>query len=101
MMDPPSVHSVSVTVTFEWKPSHKFEDENEFYGKLGTYDDKGELVRRVVTKIHAYHEISFVAHGADPYAQKIVDGKIANPEYAATQYKFTASEFRSMPHFMD
>ena len=101
MMSPPSVHSVSVTVTFEWNPSHKFDNVSDFYDAVGTYTDKGELVRRVVSKIVAYHEISFVAHGADPYAQRIIDGNLNNPEYASTQYKFTAEDFVNMPHYTD
>lgn len=85
-MDPPSIHSNSVTVQFEWKPSHQFEKEWEFYDKLGTIAEDGQLVRRIVTKIIAYRETSLVSHGADPFAQKIKDGKIVNPAYAKAQY---------------
>ena len=86
-MDPPSIHSNSVTVQFEWKPSHQFEDPDEFYRKLGKYDDKGEMVRRIATKIISYRETSLVSHGADPFAQKIEDGKIVNPGYAGSVYQ--------------
>ncbi len=92
-MDPPSIHSNSVTVQFEWRPSHTFETEFEFWQKLGTYDDKGELVRRIVTKIISYKETSLVSHGADPFAQIIKDGKIINPAYAGSQY-YNLSEDR-------
>ena len=83
MMEPPSIHSVSVTVSFGWEPSHKFATDNDFYSKIGTYASDGQLVRRIVTEVKNYHEISLVAHGADPFAQKIGDnGHIVNPSYA-------------------
>lgn len=83
MMEPPSIHSVSVTVSFEWEPSHTFTDMNEFWSKLGTYHSDGTLIRRIATKIKAYHEISLVPHGADPFAQRVNDkGEIINPTYA-------------------
>lgn len=90
MMDPPSIHSNSVTVQFEWKPSHSFEREGEFYDKLGTIAKDGTMVRRIVTKIISYKETSLVSHGADPFAQIIKNGKINNPQYAgATYYSFS------------
>lgn len=90
MMDPPSIHSNSVTVQFEWKPSHSFEKEWEFYDKLGTIAEDGTMVRRIVTKIISYKETSLVSHGADPFAQIIKNGKINNPKYAgATYYSFS------------
>ncbi len=86
MMTPPSIHSNSVTVRFKWEPSHKFEESSEFYQKLGTYDDKGQLVRLVVTEVIGYSETSLVSHGADMWAQKInEDREIVNPEYADRQ----------------
>ena len=85
-MDPPSIHSNSVTVRFEWKPSHQFEKEWEFYDKLGTIAEDGTMVRKVVTKIISFMETSLVSHGADPFAQKVVDGKIVNPKYAGATY---------------
>lgn len=90
MMDPPSIHSNSVTIQFEWKPSHSFEKEWEFYDKLGTIAEDGTMVRRIVTKIISYKETSLVSHGADPFAQIIKNGKINNPQYAgATYYSFS------------
>lgn len=87
LMNPPSIHSNSVSVTFAWEPSHKFADLWEFYDKLGTYDEKGELVRRIVTNIQSYSETSLVSHGADPFAQKILDnGRINNITHAAATY---------------
>lgn len=91
-MDPPSIHSNSVTVMFEWKPSHEFEDKWEFWDKLGTYDKDGELIRRVATRIIAFKETSLVSHGADPYAQLIRDGRLVNPVYADNVYNSFSEE---------
>ena len=85
----PMVHSNSVTVQFGWKQSHPKMDLNEFRSKVGTFDDKGDLIRRVVNEIYSYNETSLVAHGADPYAQMIKDGKIVNPKYAHARDSFT------------
>lgn len=83
LMEPPSIHSNSVTVQFKWDKSHPTMEDNEFYQKLGTYDSKGEMVRRMVTEVVRYMETSLVSHGADSFAQKIgSDGKIVNPTFA-------------------
>jgi hypothetical protein len=83
LMEPPSIHSNSVTVQFKWDKSHPKMEDNEFYQKLGTYDSKGVMVRRIVTEIVRYLETSLVSHGADSFAQKIgSDGKIINPTFA-------------------
>jgi hypothetical protein len=83
LMEPPSIHSNSVTVQFKWDKSHPDMEESEFYQKLGTYDSKGVMVRRIVTEIVRYLETSLVSHGADSFAQKIgSDGKIINPTFA-------------------
>lgn len=83
LMEPPSIHSNSVTVQFKWDKSHPQMEDNEFYRKLGTYDSKGVMVRRMVTEIVRYLETSLVSHGADSFAQKIgSDGKIINPTFA-------------------
>ena len=82
-MEPPSIHSNSVTVQFKWDKSHPDMDDTEFWDKLGTYDSKGQMVRRIVTEVVRYLETSLVSHGADPFAQKVNnDGKIVNPEFA-------------------
>lgn len=86
MMSPPSIHSNSVTVQFRWDKSHPELSDNEFYEKLGTYDSKGNMVRRMVTEVIRYLETSLVNHGADPYAQKVENGKIVNPKYANRVY---------------
>lgn len=85
-MDPPSIHSNSVTVMFEWKPSHQFEKEWEFYDKLGSIAEDGTIVRRIATRIICYKETSLVSHGADPFAQIIRNGKLNNPKYAGAVY---------------
>lgn len=87
MMDPPSIHSTSVTVEFGWEKSHSSMDDNEFWGKLGTYGADGQQVRRIATEIKRFHEISLVPHGADPFAQMIKpDGEINNPLYSDKTY---------------
>lgn len=86
-MDPPSIHSNSVTVQFEWKPSHDFENPWEFWDRLGTYDENGQMIRRIATRIISYKETSLVSHGADPFAQLLDNkGKIINPGYASSVY---------------
>ena len=83
LMEPPSIHSNSVTVQFAWDKSHPDMSDQDFWDKIGTYDSKGNMVRRVVTNIVRYLETSLVSHGADAYAQKIgEDGKIINPGFA-------------------
>lgn len=83
LMEPPSIHSNSVTVQFKWDKSHPNMNDDEFYQKLGTYDSKGNMIRRVVTEVVRYLETSLVSHGADSFAQKIgEDGKIVNPTFA-------------------
>lgn len=65
------IHSASVTVSFEWKPSHpKLMDDGTFFEKMGDEID-GELVRIIVTKIDRFLEISLVWQGADEYAKQI------------------------------
>jgi len=63
----PYIKSSSVTVLFEWEPSHEFEDPMDFMWHLGDKID-GEVVRKIVTRIVDYYESSFVWLGADPYA---------------------------------
>lgn len=94
MMDPPSIHSNSVSVSFLWEPSHKFESENEFFDKMGTFAKDGTLIRRIATEIKSYHETSLVAHGADGFAQRIKEnGQIVNPLYGSTQHKLSKEDF--------
>lgn len=93
LMDPPSIHSNSVTVRFKWVKSHSDMADEEFWGKLATYDAEGQLIRRIVTEVVSYHETSLVAHGADPFAQIIgEDGKINNPGYSDSVYNLSAEQ---------
>lgn len=105
LMDPPSIHSNSVTVQFKWDKSHPEMDDDEFYSKIGQYDAKNIMVRRIVTEIIRYAETSLVSHGADAFAQKIGDdGKIVNPKYATrvwNSYKEYEDTSNNMVFFED
>lgn len=92
MMKPPAIHSSSVQIQFAWKPSHKFKDEQEFFSKLGTYDNKGVLVRKVVEEVLRYAENSLVPHGMDPFAKKLEDGKIVLAKQAQKIYSMQFSD---------
>ena len=96
LMDPPSIHSNSVTVRFKWVKSHSDMEDNEFWNKLATYDDKGIMIRRIVTSVLSYHETSLVSHGADVFAQKIGDnGIIVNPKYSDAVYNLSATQIEN------
>lgn len=96
----PHIQSVSITVIYEWEPSHSFtdssgnEDEWVFENRIGTIVD-GKMVRRIVIKIIEIYETSLVWLGADPYA-KILDenGDPINVEKSAI---VGASQFESDP----
>lgn len=90
MMDPPSIHSNSVTVRFLWEQSHPKLTAEDFYYKMGTYDADGNLICRVVTEIISYMETSLVSAGADPFAKQIRDGKIVLPDTAQRNYSYSA-----------
>lgn len=92
MMDPPSIHSNSVSVRFKWEPSHKMDSDDDFMSKLGQRDEKNNLYRLIVTEILQYSETSVVPHGADAFAQIVKDGKIVNPVYANSVYTFSAKD---------
>ena len=102
LMDPPAIHSASVSVFYSWKKSHDMESD-EFYDKIGTFDSEGKLVRKVATKIILYTELSLVPHGADPFAQLQKNGKINNPQYAkkfhdlAVNGKFSYTDYKKIP----
>jgi len=93
-MDPPAYHSVSVTVSFKWEWSHPQLDNNDMWALWGTMADnngKMELVRRVVTEIVMYSEISIVPLGADPFARLLKDGKITNPGFVKDRASLSES----------
>ena len=101
-MDPPSIHSDSVTVRFKHKPSHEFDNPGDFWDKAGSYDENGELIRLLVTDIVLYNEVSLVAHGADPYAQVInTSGKITNPEMTKRSLSLTSDSGTAAFDFKD
>lgn len=95
-----SIGSNSVTVEFYWEPSHQFPD-NDFYYKIGGYDDKGNPICRVVTEVLQYLETSPVFRGADPFAKKLdTEGKVIKPDMTMAQYskeeadeRFNATSF--------
>lgn len=92
MMDPPSIHSTSVTVAFLWEKSHGGIPDQDFFSKLGSFDKDGQMYRRIATMVKAFREISLVGHGADPFAMKVDEnGKIVNPKYANTVYNSAAA----------
>ena len=101
LQEPPAVHSVSVSVLYQWVKSHNL-DDNEFYSKLGQFNEKGELIRKIVSDIILYSELSLVPHGADPFAQLLKDNKITNPLWAKKFYslggdKFSYMDFKNIP----
>ena len=85
----PHIQSVSVTVSYNWEPSHEFKnregevDDWEFEYQIGNIVE-GKMVRRIVTEIVDFYETSLVYLGADPFA-KILDenGKPINVEKSA------------------
>jgi hypothetical protein len=86
LMEPPAIHSVSVTVLAEFEPSHPAlweESKWTFYDMLGE-DLGGEVVRFIVTKILGYWEISLVFQGADTRAKDVDDvSDVARESFAA------------------
>lgn len=81
------IYSNSVTVEFDWEPSHIFEGENaehEFERSIGKIID-GRMVCRKVTEIIDFYESSLVWLGADPYAKKISEsGDLINVDESST-----------------
>jgi len=63
-----AIHSVSVTVLFDYKKSHP--DLEDFWYHIGE-EIGGEIVRMIATKIISFGEISLVWQGADVYAKRI------------------------------
>lgn len=65
-----TVYSNSVTVVFNWTPSHDdFDNEWQFFDALGTIHADGRMVTREVTEVVEFYESSMVALGADPFAK--------------------------------
>jgi hypothetical protein len=85
LMEPPGIYSNSVTVEFEWEPSHdNFKDEDQFMQSIGQVHADGRMVARKVIDLVDYHESSICWLGADPFAKmKDKEGKLINPEEGA------------------
>lgn len=93
MMDPPSIHSNSVTVKFAWEKSHASMSDEEFWNKWGEKDAEGKLIRKIVTKVMMARETSLVGLGADPYAQITgSNGKILDAGRGKRQYQNLSAE---------
>ena len=78
-----AIFSDSVTVVFDWIPSHKGMSDSAFFEKIGTVVD-GHMVCRKVTAIYDYHETSLCWLGADPFAKMYDDkGNLKNVDTSA------------------
>lgn len=99
MMEPPAIHSNSVTIRFAWEKSHKSMPDDEFYSKLGSNDKDGKLIQKIATDIDSYWETSLVPHGADPFAKKIQEnGEIVNPHFSGhrdEQFSLNLFDFKT------
>lgn len=72
LMDPPAIHSTSMTVLFKYEFSHPeiaAENRWRFFDLLGE-EVEGEIVRLIVTEILEYWEASLVFQGADRLAKQ-------------------------------
>lgn len=77
------VYSFSVTIMYDWSPSHEFDSDDDFYANIGKINQDGEMIRRVATKVHDYYEGSVVFMGADPFAKsRDEDGNLINVDGA-------------------
>lgn len=69
----PGIHSCSVTVGFEWEPSHPDLMEDGDFWRLRGREVEGQIVRMIVTRILFYRELSLVYEGADADARRLPD----------------------------
>lgn len=72
LMQPPAIHSTSMTVLFAFEYSHPdiaADDKYKFFRLLGEEVD-GRIVRFIVTEILDYWDASLVFQGADRLARK-------------------------------
>lgn len=77
--------SVSVTIAFDFEPSHPKMDEFDFYMAMGSEVD-GVTVQALVTDINRVYELSLVWTGADQYAKVPgKDGAIHTPGVSNSQ----------------
>ncbi|MEN9917294.1 MAG: hypothetical protein RLY40_1226, partial [Pseudomonadota bacterium] len=93
-----AIYSNSVTVSFDWMPSHPNPENDSYYfmDHLGEVGPDGKLIRRIVTKINDFYETSIVWMGADPYAKIIgQDGKLLNIDtHNTVQYNKESEEVK-------
>jgi hypothetical protein len=82
MMDPPAIHSTSLTTLFEFDFSHPdLVEQGRFWQLLGE-EVEGSIVRLIVTKILEYWEASLVFQGADRLAKQIDDVEDQEEDFA-------------------
>lgn len=92
LMDPPAIHSTSLTFLFEFEFSHpQLVEEGRFWNLLGDSVD-GSIVRMIVTNIKEYWEASLVFQGADRFAKQIEDIEEETEEDFADMSATTAAE---------
>jgi hypothetical protein len=85
MMTPPAIHSVSVTVLFEFDFSHPdLVEQGRFWDLLGE-EVEGSIVRLVVTKILGFWELSLVFQGADTLAKQLAGEQETEVEMTAAR----------------
>lgn len=90
-----TLYSNSVTIDFEYEPSHTFSNYQDFENLVGTYDEKGKMITRVATNILDYYETSLLWLGADPFAKLIdAEGNLVNIDKSAIV------EFSKEPKFI-
>lgn len=88
-----SIFSNSVTVEFEWEMSHNFENEWDFYDKLGQIGSDGKMIRRVVKSVTNYHETSLVWLGADPFAKALDENGNLKHIDTGSVYEYAKASF--------
>jgi hypothetical protein len=92
MMTPPAIHSVSVTVLFEYDFSHpELVEQGRFWDLLGE-EVEGQIVRLIVTKILGFWELSLVFQGADTQAKRLEEGEQETEMTAARRGPTTIKE---------
>jgi hypothetical protein len=89
------IQGSSVTIDYEYMPSHEFEEEWKFESRIGEMID-GKMVCRKVTGILNYYESSLVGFPADPFAKKLdPEGNPMNAPKSGT-YNFAEERAESV-----
>jgi len=70
MAEPPLVESCSISLMFEWEPSHPELESWQFWNLIGEEID-GQIVRIMVSEILEYRHVALVHEGADEEADKL------------------------------